>query len=137
MATKFVSNLIAILALAAIFSFSQTTGQSSGECCMFKFWTYHVCIGLPNERPIKVAGDPSDIFWIRDNRMDESAQKCISLFCADGSDADDKYCGIGKCGANGCNCVGGCRKSVGIADVSLRMTWLRRHGLVREARHKF
>lgn len=145
MASKFVSVLSGILALSAILLFSQTNGQwnGGGVCCPSDHRTYHVCLGketLPNERPIKIAkpsGDPDDVYWVRNNRKDDFAQKCVSLFCADGSDADDKYCGVGRCGLFGCNCVGGCRKGNGTTHAPLRRAWLKKYGLVREAPHRF
>lgn len=141
MTTISLSTLIAVLALATILSFSETTGQwNLNDCCPSDHRTYHVCLGLPNERPIKIAkpsGDPDDVYWARNDRRDDFAQKCVSLFCADGSDADDKYCGVGRCGLFGCNCIGGCRKGNGTGHAPLRRAWLKKHGLVRETMHRF
>lgn len=113
MAANLSSSVIAVVALATFLSISQTEAQwNLQDCCPEYFRSYHVCLGLPNERPIKIAkptGTYLDWFWVRDrwdHRDDAYAQKCVSLFCKDGSDADGKYCGVGTCGLFGCNCVG-------------------------------
>ena len=136
MATKTILIAIAALALLAI----TTTIHAKIECCPSYFRSYHVCLGLPNERPIKIAkptGTYLDYFWVTKDKKDESAPKCLSLFCEDGSDAAGKYCGVGPCGPFGCNCVGGCRKGNGTGYETFRRAWLKKHELVREARHKF
>lgn len=133
---SFFSNMVAILAFATIISISQT----NAECCRSEFRAYHVCLGLAHEQPFKIAkptGTYLDFFWVRENKEDESAKKCLSLFCADGSDAEDKYCGVGTCDLFGCKCIGGCRKGNRTDYETLLKTWLEEHNLVREARHKF
>lgn len=137
-----VSNVIAVLSLAALLSFHQASSQIPwfSDCCRSSHRLYHVCLGLPNERPIKIAkpsGDPSDTYWVGDSREDDYAQKCVSLFCLDGSDADGKHCGVGRCNVFGCQCEGGCRKGNGTGYATYMRVWLAKHDLVRETYHKF
>lgn len=143
MATNFSLGVIAALAFGVILSFTQTEAWNLKDCCPQYFRSYHVCLGLPNEQPVKISkptGTYLDWFWVRDrwdHRDDASAPKCVSIFCKDGSDADGKYCGVGKCSLFGCDCVGGCREGNGTGYETLRRAWLEKHGLVEEVRHQF
>lgn len=133
--------MLAALALAAILLISQTSGYSfNTNCCHSEFLAYHVCLGLPYEEHLKLTtpyGNYLDYFWVRKNKNDESAEKCVSFFCKDGSDAIGKHCGVSDCNIFGCNCVGGCRKGNGTGYELLRRAWLEKHDLVREAKHQF
>lgn len=131
------SILIVVLSLSTVLA----ADSPNEKFCPAAYRMYHVCIGLPNERFLESAKPTrlttTDFFWVRENKSDESAQKCVSLFCADGSEAEDKYCGVGPCGPFGYNCEGGCRKSNGTDHEILQAAWLESHDLVRQARHEF
>lgn len=130
------STLIALLSFVAVLA----TNQSEQKFCFAAYRIYHVCLGLPYERALESVKPTrllTDFFWVREKKADESAEKCVSLFCADGSEAEDKYCGVGPCGPMGYNCVGGCRKNNGTDYADMQTVWLEEHGLVRGARHEF
>lgn len=92
---------IAIAALIAISSFSQTNAQ----CCLASFRILHVCKGIPNELPLVIRNQWGAIggseYWAQQNKdgqpREEQAKKCQSEFCADGSHADGWYCCVGEC----------------------------------------
>lgn len=136
MAKICLSIVLAVLSVTAALAMNQT----EPKFCHSSYRIYHVCLGLPYERPLESAKPTrilTDFFWIRENKEDESAEKCVSLFCADGSEAEDKYCGVGPCGPFGYNCVGGCRKGNGTDYETLQTAWIEKQGLVTKARHEF
>lgn len=149
---------VVVLVIAAVIK--QASGES--DCCPDQYVILHVCLALPNEQHMpslpskksesRVTGNlvigshypiyiklpkltDKNEYWIR-NSEDKYRPKCMSRFCADGSDAIDAQCGVGKCNSRGCKCKGGCRKNQGISPGAMSRQWRFKHMLTEQSRNK-
>lgn len=128
--------VLTALILVAVLSVDKT----AATCCNFKYISYHVCLGTPQEKDVRnhlildFPLDKSLLYWIR-NEEDLKRAKCVSYFCADGSYAEKYNCGVGKCNMFGCACEGGCRKSYGLSNQEMAKVWREEHGLLMKAKH--
>lgn len=123
-----IAKAVTVLTLVAMFSVDKTTS----ECCHVAYISYHACMGIETEENIVHLNwelpDNSFEYWIR-NEADKNPKKCISFFCADGSNAENKACGVGHCNMFKCDCVGGCRRNNGTSFEEMGKAWRDQHGL--------
>lgn len=111
--------------------------QTNAACCEPAFGLKHVCLGKSGEKVLSINALDNSQYWIRQSgKLDIYAEKCETRFCADGT-VPAFYCGLGKCDLKGCNCSGGCIKGNGKSQESITKDWLSKHGLAKQAKHKF